>query len=104
MIPFGVLGVLVVYYLNPFFEKNINISNIIFYAILIIFTVDNIISFGIIESMKNTISKVDLDNTEEITKKIKEILLSKSPFYKRLIKAFPTFKSPLETLKKIVLK
>ena len=102
MIPFGILGVLVVYYLNPFFSKNINVSDIIFYIILIIFVVDNIISFNIIESMKNTINKVDLDNTEEITKKIKEALLIKSPFHKRLIKAFPTFKSPFEKIKKIV--
>ena len=102
MIPFGILGVLVVYYLNPFLSNIININNIIINIILIIFITDFGISFGIIENMKGTINTITKDNTEEITRKVKEIILHKSILHKRLIKAFPSLKSPIEILKNIV--
>ena len=33
----------------------------------------------------------ELDNTEEITKKIKEVLIEKSPLHRRLANAYPKF-------------
>ena len=102
MIPFGILGVLVVYYLNPFFSEFINIPYYIFYIVLSLFFIDFCISFGIIENMRGTISSVSLDNTEEITRRVKELLISKSFLHKRLVKAFPTFKSSFDRLREIV--
>lgn len=102
MIPFGILGVLVVYFLNPFLIKNINIDNIIFTITSIIFIIDVCLSFGIITNMKTTISNVSKDSTEEITKKVREVIRQKSYLHKRLIKAFPSFKSPLDILKEVV--
>ena len=101
MIPFGILGVCVVYILNPIFS-NIFIDTFVFYGILILFIIDFFISFGIIENMRGTISSVSLDNTEEITRRVKELLLSKSILHKRLVKAFPTFKSSFDRLRDIV--
>ena len=39
------------------------------------------------------------DNTEEITKKVKEILSKKSPFTKRLVDAFPNVKAVINNIK-----
>ena len=100
MIPFGILGVLVVYYLNPFVSGFVPFNNIVFSIILIFFVLD----FGIIENMKGTITTITKDSTEEITKMVKEKILSKSFLHKRLLRAFPSFMSPLDKLRKIVRK
>ncbi len=104
MIPFGILGVLVVYFLNPFFSNIIVFNNIVFIIIFLLFITDFFVSFGIIENMKGTISSVTHDSTEEITKRVKELLLQKSYLHKRLINAFPSFKSPIDRLREIVRK
>lgn len=102
MILFGILGVLVVYYLNPFLLKIINTNTILFTIMTIIFITDVSISFGIITNLKTTINDITKDSTEEITKKVRETLKQRSYFHKRLIKAFPNFKSPIDILKDIV--
>ena len=102
MIPFGILGVLVVYYLNPFVSGFVPFNNIVFYIILILFILDFGISFGIIENMKGTITTITKDSTEEINSKF--LILSKSFLHKRLLRAFPSFMSPLDKLRKIVRK
>ena len=105
MIPFGLLGLLVIYFLNPFLIKQIdkvdpNVLNIISIIILIIFILDLIISFTIIFNFKSTIKKTEKDSTEEITKKVKEIFLSKSILHRRLVKAFPDLKNKTQKIKK----
>lgn len=102
MIPFGILGVLVVYFLNPFIIRNINTSSVLFTILLVIFIIDFSVSFGIITSLKNTINNVTKDSTEEISRMVSETIRQKSYLHKRLIKAFPTFKSPIDLLKQIV--
>ena len=67
-----------------------------------LFIFDFGLSFGIIENMKGTITSVAKDSTEEITKRVRELLFSKSIFHKRLIKAFPSFRSPIDKLRSIV--
>lgn len=104
MVPFGVLGVLVVYFLNPFLVSNININSIIVSIILFLFIVDIIISFSVISNLRSTITNIASDNTEEITKRVKEVLIKKSILHKRLVKAFPSFKSPIDRLKEFVKK
>ena len=102
MIPFGLLGVLVVYYINPFLLKIINTNTILFTITALIFIADVSASFGIITSLKTTINDITKDSTEEITKRVREIIKQRSYFHQRLIKAFPNFKSPIDILKDIV--
>ena len=102
MIPFGILGVLVVYYLNPIVCKFVPFGNLFFYFILGLFILDFFVSFGIIESMRGTITTITKDSTEEITKMVKEKLWNRSFLHKRLLRAFPSFVSPLDKLRKIV--
>ncbi len=103
MIPFGILGVLVVYFINPFINSiltkfPINVLNILFYSLLIIFVTDFIVSFIIIFKFKDTLKKTEKDSTEEISKRVKETFLSKGILYRRLVRAFPNFKNNKEYL------
>ena len=100
MIPFGILGVLVVYFANPFISNFVPFNDILFYIILVIFVLDFGVSFGVIENMKGTITTITKDSTEEITKMVKEKILGKSFLHKRLLRAFPYIMSPIDKLKK----
>ena len=96
IVPFGLLGLLIMYVLNPFLLSKIELIpkvylNILFWALLIIFLVDNIISIIVMRYVKKTSKNIrkNSDNTEEITKKIKDLLQSKSLLHRRLLDAFP---------------
>ena len=100
LIPFGLLGLFIMYVSNPFFLDILNkipstLLIILSSCLFVIFIIDNILSFNIISTVRTTTKGLykELDNTEEITKKVKEILLSKSILHKRLIHAYPTLES-----------
>lgn len=102
---FGVLGLLLMYFINPFFQNILlMIPKFIFIIIsiilLLVFISDVIVSFNIINKIKLTAENVRMDKTEEITKKVREILQKKSLLYRRVANAFPN----LEILKKIKLR
>ncbi len=76
LIPFGLISVFVICVLNPWILDKLYIipKNILTYVIIgfiIIFIVDNLVSFNIILKFKN-LNKKEKDNTEEITEKVKE--------------------------------
>ena len=105
--------------LYPFFEHllsliNIQILNDIFYIIFLIFLADLIISLKIISNIKLITTNIIKDNTEEVSKKVKDKIVttlnsfkkkinspdkkirkvfSQQPYFtKRIIEAFPKFK------------
>lgn len=97
MIPFGFAGIILMYFINPLIVKFLLliptvILNTIAIIIFILFLFDNIVSFKIILGFKNTTFIEEKDNTAEITSKVKETLMKKSTFNKRLIKSFPNLK------------
>ena len=103
MIPFGILGCLILYIVNPFIINILDkVPNNILYAlalfIFIIYVIDNIISLNIMVKFKVTMKTVERDGTEEITKKVKDILFNRNWLYRRLIKAFPNLKNHKELL------
>ena len=106
MIPFGILGTIVICVINPFFVSILNkcpslILEIVAVIIFIIFIIDNIISSSIIVSFKNEVSKIEKDRTEEITKKVREVIMHKGYLHKRLINAFPSLTTYRDRLVKI---
>lgn len=103
MIPFGILGTLVICVINPIFEYLLNLFNfetikIVAIILFVIYLIDNIISLTIMFGFKGTLKTVEKDGTEEITKKVKKILINKNVLYKRLVEAFPNFMNPKERL------
>lgn len=105
MLLFGILGTVIIYIINPYFVSLINmLSNINLYIITIIlaiiFITDIIISLRIIYTFKNTILSVSKDNTDEINKKVHDILIKKSVLARRLRSAFPNLEVRLKKTKK----
>ncbi len=104
MIPFGLLGLLIVYVSNPFFFRLLEhlpplFITIFFWISLVIYLIDTIVSFTIIFKFRNVTKQVRKDYTEEITAHVKEILLSRSILSRRLIHAFPKLKARIDERK-----
>lgn len=106
LIPFGILGLFIMYVTNPMLFKIYQsmseiVVHIISITLFIIFIVDNIISSNIISSVNVEGSKLVKDNTEEITEKVKQILREKSWLHRRLINAYPNLKDIRVKIKKV---
>ena len=106
LIPFGILGVAIMYGTNPILFKLYNqipqlVINILTAILFIGFIVDNIISSNIISSINVEGNKLIKDNTEEITEKIKQVLRQKSWLHRRLINAYPGLKNIKVKIKKV---
>lgn len=101
---FGALACFVIYIINPplisFLESLPDIVfSIITYSIMVIFLTDNIISFKIISNVKITTKNVKKDNTEEMTRYVRDELSKKSLLNKRLINAFPNLQARIKNIK-----
>ena len=94
MIPFGILGCLVVYIIHPFVISLVNLIpntllNVIASAILILFIVDNVISFIVTFKIKNHIKDDNKDNTEYIREEVLKWINNNSILYRRLKTSYP---------------
>jgi len=106
IIPFGLLGLLIMYVGNPFFLEILGRLpeiwlNILFWGLLVIFITDNIVSTVVISYIKKALKFIgkELDNTEELTKKIREVLKQKSPLHRRLANAYPSLEAVKQKIK-----
>lgn len=104
-IPFGIGGTLIMYVIHPFIMGFITmISNplliIIGITLLVLFIIDNVVSFNIILKINGVDFKDYVDNTEEITELVKEHLMKHSKLTKRLAKAFPDVRMRLRKYRK----
>lgn len=103
-IPFGLGGVFVMYVINPFVIKLLdkiphNIVIILGIIFLVLFIIDLICSFSVIDKIKKTISNKCKDDTEEINKKVREYLIKLSPLTKRLMESFPNLRIKIKKIK-----
>lgn len=111
LIPFGILGLVIMYITNPFILSNLakvpeSTLNIIAIVLFIIFIVDGGVSLKIVSNVRTTSTKLTqestngtMDNTEEMTARVKEILLGKSVLNRRLIHAYPNLQATLKKKK-----
>ena len=93
LLVFGILGLFIYYLVNPFLVKLISfvpdvLIIVIAFILFVVYLVDTIISFKIISGFKNVAKSIRKDSTEEITRRVKELLLEKGWLYKRLVSAF----------------
>ena len=100
IIPFGILGLFIMYVSNPFLLEKLeiipqNVLTALFWISITLFILDVFVSTIVIKYVKKTEKSFSkyLDNTEEITKKVKEVLKSKSIFHRRLLYAYPNFEA-----------
>ncbi len=109
IIPFGLLGLLVVYILFPF---TLNILDkipalaiyIVSGVLLVILLADLIISFNVISKFSKAAQKAPKDMTEEITKFVRSTLAKQSILTKRIIDSFPNFEIEIDAIKNKILK
>lgn len=97
LIPFGLLGLVIMYITNPFLLEIYQsiptiVMHILSVVLFIIFIIDNIISSNVISTINVEGNKLVKDNTEEITERVKQILREKSWLHRRLIEAYPNLK------------
>ena len=93
---FGILGLLLIYIVNPLLIKLIINMNetwllIIIITCLIIFIIDFIISFNVIMKIKHNFDELKLDATVEIRKLI-DTKLKRKYLNNRIFNAFPRIK------------
>ena len=90
------VGVILVYIANPFFTEilskvNKNTLTIIGIILIILFVSDLITSLIVTFNLKSKIKSLNIDVTEELNKKIKELLETKV-LNRRILKAYPKYR------------
>lgn len=97
MIPFGLLGCFVIYIAHPFVIHIVSylsptITSCLSILLFIVYLIDNIISFNVLNKIKKEIKKQELDSTERIRKQVLEWIDANSYIYRHIKSAFPKFK------------
>lgn len=109
LIPFGIFGVIVIYFINPLIFKIIfkippTALHIISISLFIILLLDVIVSLSVVSQVTDKAEKLSKDNpkdnTDEITAKVKEEL-KETIAGSRLVDAFPNFKTFRTKIKEI---
>ena len=95
---FGIASTVIVKIIDPiYFHYVAKIPNflmmIIAITIVVIMAADSILSHFVLNDVKKTIENVDLDNTEEISKKVRELLKDKNFLQRRIKDAYPNFQA-----------
>ena len=104
---FGVGGTIIMYFINPMIINVMNATSstvikVLAITLFIIYMVDNIISYIVMFKFRSTVGNLTQgDNTEEITKIIKDKFKSLSWLNKRLTEAFPNLKAYTKKLKQL---
>lgn len=95
---FGILGFILMYIMNPHLTEFLKHNNGILLTtlssfILFLFVVDSVVSFNVIRKLQLTTEAIKKDYTGEITEKVREIIYQKSRLARRLLSAFPDFRT-----------
>ena len=103
-IPFGFGGTLIMYIIHPLIMYFVsNISNVMMIIVgitlIVLFIIDNVVSFNTVLKINGVDFKDYVDNTEEITELVREHLMKHSKLTRRLISAFPNARVKLRKYK-----
>lgn len=104
MIPFAVVGSLVVKFVSPFLIKTFTAMPNLLVAILSIIlisiiTVDGIISFNVIFNLKDITKNLRKDSTDDIKKIVSKEIKDNKYLYNRIVKAFPKMTKIIKAIK-----
>lgn len=96
MLPFGILGCIVIYIIHPMVTKCISlipptIRIIISIILFLLYVIDNIVSFKVMNRIKNEIKRQRIDNTEYIRKRVIKWIDKNSILYRHIRNAYPKF-------------
>ena len=91
---FGVAGIAIIHILNPLLYRALGLVSlrareIVVSVLLLILAADFVISFFVLKLVKVGVDSSEADNTEEISKEVRQLLTNRSYFYKRFSDAYP---------------
>ena len=94
LILFGIGGVAIIHIINPVIYRFLAIftlrtREIVATALLAVIAADFVISYFVLKLVKVGIDSSEADNTEEISKEVRQLLTNRSYFYKRFADAYP---------------
>ena len=94
LVLFGLGGVAIIHILNPVIYRlfdlvSLGTRELITSILLILFAVDFVISYFVLKLVKVGVEGSEADNTEEISKEVRQLLTNRSYFYKRFADAYP---------------
>ena len=111
LIAFGIMGIAVIYVINPnleiWIEYFLNKDQLRFLAFLLwtIFIMDFVVSTIVVYGFRRITEKVNEerigDNTEQITRMVRKLLSEKSFFHRRFINAYPKLEAIKTKMKEI---
>ena len=110
LIAFGVMGLAVTYLINPYFEKWVGFLdekhlNNLGFILWTIFIVDLVVSTIVVYGFRKVTEKINkeslADNTEQITKMVREALSQRSFLHRRFIEAYPKLEAIKIKMKEI---
>ena len=107
MIPFGLLGVVVIKFINPIlfgFLEGLNpiVFDMIFITTFVFFIIDLCFSFNILNGVGKQNKLAEKDNTEEIKKIVSNKIMGLGWAYRRLINAFPNLRIITKETKEMI--
>lgn len=96
LLGFGIAGVLIIRVFNPLlFAAYESVSpallDVISLILAGIFIIDAVVSFILIFGFRVTVGTVERDATEEISERVRAIIMKKGHFSRRIAKAFPNY-------------
>ena len=91
---FGLAGVAIIHLLDPAIFSVFNLMKlmtreVIALGLLIVLAADIVISCFVLKLVKVGVDSSEADNTEEISKEVRQLLTNRSYFYKRFSDAYP---------------
>ena len=94
LILFGLAGIAIIHLLNPaiyrVFERvPLATREVLATVLLAILAADFVISYFVLKLVKVGVDSSEADNTEEISKEVRQLLTNRSYFYKRFSDAYP---------------
>lgn len=110
LVAFGIMGIAVTYFINPYFEKWIGYLNEehlqgLSFILWTIFIIDLVLSTIVVYGFRTVTEKINkegkTDNTEQITQMVREQLSKKSIFHRRFLEAYPRLEAIKIKMKEI---
>ncbi len=94
LILFGLAGVGIMHIFNPVIYKVLDsiplrVREVIASVLVVIIAVDFVISYFVLKLVKIGVDSSEADNTEEISKEVRQLLTNRSYFHKRFADAYP---------------
>ena len=94
LIPFGILGLGMVYYVKPFLFKlygllTITAMHIVSASLIVLFLVDTVLSSITLLRIRHNAANLEGDSTEAITNAVRNVLTAQPALVRRILQAFP---------------